>query len=61
MPSTEEVEIQCPFCGEPITVVVDTSEDRQDYIEDCSVCCRPIAVTAICHDGEIQSVTPSRS
>jgi len=36
--------INCPYCGEPIEVLVDTSVDYQEYIEDCSVCCRPIAL-----------------
>jgi len=34
--------IQCPYCGESIELLVDTSIDHQRYIEDCSVCCRPI-------------------
>jgi Cysteine-rich CPXCG len=34
--------IQCPYCGESIELLVDTSIDHQHYIEDCSVCCRPI-------------------
>lgn len=33
---------QCPYCGERISVLVDHSEQQQDYIEDCEVCCRPI-------------------
>ena len=32
----------CPYCGERISVLVDHSEQEQDYIEDCEVCCRPI-------------------
>jgi hypothetical protein len=37
----------CPHCGE----VVDTWPDpgggeRQEYIEDCAVCCRPNQITA---------------
>ncbi|MBY0471566.1 CPXCG motif-containing cysteine-rich protein [bacterium] len=38
----EESSIECPFCGEEITILVDVSVRRQNYIEDCSVCCRPI-------------------
>lgn len=38
----DEKTIQCPYCWEFITVLVDTSVSEQDYIEDCSVCCRPI-------------------
>ena len=34
--------VDCPYCGERIEIVVDTSVDEQEYIEDCSVCCRPI-------------------
>lgn len=34
--------IICPYCGEPIQVLLDMSIDDQEYIEDCQVCCRPI-------------------
>lgn len=37
-------DIECPCCGEPITLVLDTSAGPQRYIEDCQVCCRPITV-----------------
>lgn len=40
--------IGCPYCGEPIDILLDTSEPNQEYIEDCSVCCRPI--TMVTHD-----------
>ncbi|MCC7123096.1 MAG: CPXCG motif-containing cysteine-rich protein [Gammaproteobacteria bacterium] len=33
---------QCPYCGEGISVVVDTSAAGQAYVEDCEVCCQPI-------------------
>jgi hypothetical protein len=36
------VDIQCPYCGEWIGIVVDASVDEQSYVEDCQVCCRPI-------------------
>ena len=35
-------EVQCPYCGERIDVVVDDCGESQQYIEDCQVCCRPI-------------------
>ena len=41
----EEYGGHCPYCGEPITLLVDLSAGAQDYIEDCEVCCRPISVT----------------
>ena len=34
--------VQCPYCWETIEIVIDPSESEQHYIEDCSVCCRPI-------------------
>ncbi|NIW24776.1 MAG: CPXCG motif-containing cysteine-rich protein [Gammaproteobacteria bacterium] len=36
--------IVCPYCGEAIELVIDDSVDHQTYVEDCSVCCRPINV-----------------
>lgn len=37
-----EVALQCPYCWEDITLLVDGSIEMQEYIEDCEVCCRPI-------------------
>lgn len=37
-------DVECPYCGERITLVLDTSAGPQRYIEDCQVCCRPITV-----------------
>lgn len=38
----EETTIHCPYCGEPIAVLVNEEEVGQEYIEDCQVCCKPI-------------------
>ena len=35
----------CPFCAEPISIVVDFSAGSQTYIEDCQVCCQPMEVS----------------
>ncbi len=43
----------CPYCGEPIELVVDASVDEQEYIEDCQVCCRPMVVHSQCAGGEL--------
>lgn len=48
--------IQCPYCGEQIEVVIDCSIRRQDYIEDCRVCCRPISLSAVSARGELVSI-----
>jgi len=44
MHSTDLERVYCPYCGESIELQVDLSVDYQEYIEDCSVCCRPITV-----------------
>ena len=32
----------CDACGEPIIIPLDLSQgSRQEYVEDCPVCCRP--------------------
>ena len=38
----EEIYFTCPCCWQRISFVVDLSVERQDYIEDCEVCCRPL-------------------
>ncbi len=48
-----EVEVSCPYCGEPLTLVVDETGGRtQSYVEDCAVCCQPISVHASVEDDE---------
>ncbi|HUE90664.1 CPXCG motif-containing cysteine-rich protein [Pseudomonas sp.] len=42
---------QCPYCGEQVEAVLDLSAGDQEYIEDCSVCCRPI-VFSLHTDGQ---------
>jgi hypothetical protein len=37
--------VQCPFCGEEEEIFVDLGGSRrQEYTEDCPVCCRPRVV-----------------
>jgi transcription elongation factor Elf1 len=38
-------QVTCPFCGEAEELYVDAGGgQRQEYIEDCAVCCRPRVV-----------------
>jgi hypothetical protein len=49
---TDGVLVDCPYCGEQIEIVVDLSVSEQTYVEDCSVCCRPIVFgVSIDEDG----------
>jgi transcription elongation factor Elf1 len=42
-----ETDIDCPYCGEQISVVIEVLEESQEYIEDCQVCCRPIVFSVM--------------
>lgn len=42
MNQLSEESIGCPYCGEYISVLIDSSDTNQQYIEDCQVCCKPI-------------------
>ncbi|MDZ4262406.1 MAG: CPXCG motif-containing cysteine-rich protein [Pseudomonadota bacterium] len=42
MSGLEEKQIECPYCGEALDVLIDCSVPQQRYIEDCQVCCQPI-------------------
>jgi transcription elongation factor Elf1 len=48
--------IRCPFCGQRLEVVVDTSVASQRFTLDCEVCCRPFELVAECEPGEILSL-----
>jgi hypothetical protein len=34
----------CPHCWAEVSVLLDPTVEAQAYIEDCEVCCRPIAI-----------------
>jgi hypothetical protein len=58
--SLEHIDIQCPYCGEIIDIQVEKMDEPQEFISDCSVCCRPIQFEASVVDGELD-VSASRS
>ena len=43
----------CPYCGERISMVLDTSVKGQTYVEDCEVCCQPIEVRYAVENDEV--------
>ena len=47
----------CPHCWETINLTLDLSVPEQSYIEDCPVCCKPIRVSYVATDGEVDSVS----
>jgi len=49
-----EQDVDCPYCGEKIEVLIDQSQAQQDYVEDCQVCCQPIIfVVAVGPNGDV--------
>ena len=53
---TQSSAIDCPYCGERIELSIDCSIEVQEYVEDCSVCCRPIIVTVTTAEGEVVEI-----
>lgn len=51
-----EHQIHCPFCAESLSVLLDLSAGDQDYIEDCQVCCQPIAISFQTEDDQLISL-----
>ncbi len=52
----EEWTAYCPYCGEPLTLLLDPMEAGTDYIEDCQVCCRPMVVAVAAEaDGSLSA------
>lgn len=52
-----EKRLHCPFCGEPISVIVDVSAGSQNYIEDCQVCCQPMQIHIETDGDELVSIS----
>jgi hypothetical protein len=59
--SLETHKVQCPYCGEAIEVDIEELEEAQSFIEDCSVCCRPIQFEVTVNAGDEIEVIASRS
>ena len=47
----------CPHCWESIELTLDLSVAEQSYIEDCLVCCEPMAVSYVAVDGEVVEIS----
>lgn len=57
----ESRRLRCPWCGERFEALIDASGGDADYVEDCPVCCRPIAMRVeVDADGELRDVEGER-
>lgn len=50
------VAVSCPYCGEPLDLMIDGSAGDQQYTEDCQVCCQPMVVRALLDEQGLPSV-----
>jgi hypothetical protein len=52
----DEASYNCDSCGEEIVVPIDgTAGSRQEYVEDCPVCCCPNVIhVEIDEDGDVR-------
>ena len=48
--------IRCPFCGQNVELVIDTSVAAQRFTTDCEVCCRPFEIVVECGPGQVLSL-----
>ena len=56
-----EIDCTCPYCGEPISLWIDTGGgSSQRYVEDCAVCCRPIDVAVASDENGEPTATVER-
>jgi hypothetical protein len=61
MDRVDDVEVECPYCGELFGILVDTTFGTLEMIEDCSVCCHPIQLTLRFEGGELVSLVARAS
>ena len=52
MAMAEPLGLSCPYCGEAVELDIDEGGgSRQDYVQDCPVCCQPWQVQ-VTRDGQ---------
>ena len=45
----------CPHCWEEQLIMIDPSIDKQNFIEDCEVCCNPLQFKIILKNNNVLS------
>jgi len=51
----------CPFCWQHISMLLDTTINKQLFIEDCEVCCNPIEINVEFIGKELANFNAKRS
>ena len=60
MSDLDQTQVRCPYCAEPIDIQVDIGSGDEEYVEDCSVCCRPILLHVERDENGYPSVTATK-
>lgn len=55
----DSAKINCPHCGQPNEMEVDSTVSSQRFVTDCEVCCRPFEVHLECEAGHILTMDAS--
>ena len=50
------LELNCPYCYNDISTLVETDKMKQQFIEDCSLCRHPIEYIIECDFNEVVRV-----
>jgi hypothetical protein len=58
--SMDDVAIQCPYCGERITVEIEPDTEGS-LVQDCEVCCRPLQIYVTTRDDRQVSLHVERA
>ncbi len=53
--------INCAYCTESMSIVIDLSAGGQTYIEDCQICCQPMQIAFDVSDGELLDLRVERA
>lgn len=52
----DEYFFNCPFCFSEVSILIDLSQEKQEYVEDCERCCNPIQFSIETDKQEIINV-----
>lgn len=47
--------VTCPWCFEPVEILLEPEPEAGEWVEDCGVCCHPIQLAAFAGpDGTVE-------
>ncbi len=49
-----EAAVTCPYCWELLDIVIDHTDEENQQVIDCQVCCQPIVIRIHYADGNLE-------